>query len=293
MQSNVVYPFIGEIGEQPALPKVSVVIPTLNESRNLPFVLPRIPSWVHEVIIVDGRSEDDTIEVARKLLHNVRIVLEKKKGKGVALRTGFAAATGDVIVMLDADGSMAPEEIPLYVGAIMAGADFVKGSRFLQGGGTDDMEIHRMLGNWGLMIVARVLFGGHYSDLCYGYSAFTKEAIERLELKGDGFEIETEMNVRALQVGLKIAEVPSFEFDREYGTSNLNAIRDGLRIVRTMFNEFFGIGREKSGVNLPQAQQEQLAEEITSTPRSRAHSLYEPSRSVKQAQAQTQTTGAV
>lgn len=225
--------------------EVSVVIPTLNEAKNLPHVLPRIPAWVSEVIIVDGRSTDNTIEVARELIPDVVIVKEYRKGKGAALRAGFNAATGDIIVMLDADGSMAPEEIPVYVGALMAGADFVKGSRFMQGGGTDDMEFHRYLGNLGLMMVAKVLFGGRYTDLCYGYSAFWRSALEKLDLRSDGFEIETEMNVRALQTKLKISEVPSFEYDRINGTSNLNAIRDGLRIVRTMTYEFLGVGRDE------------------------------------------------
>src|SRR5690606_11884999 len=143
-----------------------------NEAKNLPIVLPRIPKWVHEVLIVDGRSKDNTIEVAKQLLPDlVKIVKQSGKGKGDALRAGFEAATGDIIVMLDADGSMAPEEIPLYIGALMAGADFVKGSRFLQGGGTDDMEFVRYLGNLGFTMTVRVLFGGVYSDLCYGYSA--------------------------------------------------------------------------------------------------------------------------
>lgn len=224
--------------------KVSVIIPTLNEEKNLQHVLPRIPKWVHEVIIVDGRSTDKTIEVARSLIPDVVVVMEKRKGKGIALRTGFAAATGDIIVMLDADGSMAPEEIPLFVGAVMAGADYVRGSRFMQGGGTDDMEFHRRLGNWGILMIARVLFGGNFTDFCYGYCAFSRNAIKKLELRSTGFEIETEINVRALQTKLRIAEVPSFEAPRVHGKSNLSAIPDGLRIVRVMLNEFFGANRQ-------------------------------------------------
>lgn len=227
--------------------KVSVIIPTLNEEKNLEHVLPRIPKWVHEVIIVDGRSTDRTVEVAQSLIPDVVVVMEKRKGKGIALRTGFAAATGDIIVMLDADGSMAPEEIPLFVGAVMAGADYVRGSRFMQGGGTDDMELYRRLGNWGILMIARALFGGNFSDFCYGYCAFSRNAIKKLELRSTGFEIETEINVRALQTKLRIAEVPSFEAPRVYGKSNLHAIPDGLRIVRVMLSEFFGAHRKPSG----------------------------------------------
>ena len=121
------------------MPTVSIVIPALNEGKNLPHVLPKIPTWVHEVILVDGNSVDDTIAVAKSILPDIRIITQEKRGKGIALRTGFAAAEGDIIVMLDADGSMDPAEIPAFVSALLVGADFAKGSRFLHGGGTHDM----------------------------------------------------------------------------------------------------------------------------------------------------------
>jgi hypothetical protein len=218
-------------------PSVTVVIPALNEAENLPYVLPRIPQFVSEVILVDGKSTDDTVLVAKRLYPDIRIVEQKGRGKGDALRTGFEAATGDVIVMLDADGSMAPEEIPAYVGALVSGADYAKGSRFIHGGGTDDMEFHRYLGNLGFVMAVRLLFGGYYSDLCYGYCAFWSRVLPKLELRSDGFEIETEMNVRALLSGLKVTEVPSFESKRVNGASNLHAVRDGLRILKLIAQE--------------------------------------------------------
>jgi len=218
--------------------RVSVVVPALNEAENLPHVLPRIPSWVHEVILVDGYSTDGTIEVARNLWPEIRVVPQDGRGKGAALRTGFQAATGDIIVMLDADGSTDPAEIPVFVGALLAGADFVKGSRFLQGGGTADMSFHRRMGNWGFILLVRLLFGGYYSDLCYGYNAFWTDAVRILEPDGDGFEIETILNVRALRKGLKVAEVPSFEAPRVYGTSRLRTIPDGWRVLKTIGSEW-------------------------------------------------------
>ncbi len=218
-------------------PTVSVVIPCLNEAKNLPHVLPKIPAWVHEVIIVDGRSTDDTIAVAKQLREDVVIVLEPRKGKGIALRTGFQKATGDIIVMLDADGSTNPAEIPMYVGALLSGCDFAKGSRFIQGGGTSDMELHRKLGNFGLTTLVRLLFKCSYSDLCYGYNAFWAHIVPELQLDRDGFEIETLMNLRVLRQGLKVLEVPSFESPRIYGESNLRAFRDGMRVLKTILNE--------------------------------------------------------
>jgi glycosyltransferase involved in cell wall biosynthesis len=218
-------------------PRVSVVIPTLNEARNLPHVLPGIPTWVHEIVLVDGGSTDNTVEVAKELRDDVVIIEDLTPGKGAALRRGFAAATGDLIVMIDADGSMDPGEIPRFVGALVGGADFAKGSRFCHGGGTADMEWYRRLGNAVLTQMVRVGFGGRYSDLCYGYNAFWVSTIERLDLDADGFEIETLMNIRALRAGLEVTEVPSFESRRLFGSSHLNTVTDGWRVLRTIFEE--------------------------------------------------------
>jgi glycosyltransferase involved in cell wall biosynthesis len=218
-------------------PRVSVIIPALNEAENLRYVLPRVPDWVHEVLLIDGNSTDMTVEVARSLRPDIRIVQQQGRGKGAALRTGFNAATGEIIVMLDADGSTDPAEIPAFVGTLLAGADFVKGSRFLQGGGTSDMSLHRKFGNWAFVVASRLLFGGNYSDLCYGYNAFYARILPQIDLDGDGFEIETQMNLRVLRAGFKVAEVPSFEADRIHGVSNLRTIPDGWRVLKTMIKE--------------------------------------------------------
>ena len=217
--------------------RVSVVIPALNEAPNLVHVLPRIPPWVHEVLLVDGHSTDETVTVACSLRPDIRIVPQEGYGKGAALRTGFAAATGDIIVMLDADGSTNPAEMPAFLGLLLAGADFVKGSRFLQGGGSADLTLHRRLGHKALLLLVRLIFGGHYSDLCYGYNAFWASILPCLNLDADGFEIETLMNVRALDAGLKVMEVPSFEAARVHGQSHLRAIPDGWRVLKTILWE--------------------------------------------------------
>lgn len=219
---------------------VSLVIPAKNEAANLPFVLPRIPDFVHEVVLVDGNSTDNTIEVARALRPDIKVVMQERKGKGSALRSGFKACTGDIIVMIDADGSMDPSELPAYIGALVAGADFVKGSRFMQGGKTHDMEWYRRFGNWCFVKLVTLRFGGRFSDLCYGYIGFWRSALSRLSLeKDDGFEIETSMNVQALTTGMVVHEVPSIEAARIHGVSNLRTIPDGWRVLKTIIRLAF------------------------------------------------------
>jgi glycosyltransferase involved in cell wall biosynthesis len=233
------------------LPKVSLVIPTLNEADNLRWLLPRLPSWVFEVLIVDGCSADGTVQVARSILPEARVLIEKRRGKGVALMTGFEAAAGDIIVMLDADGSMDPEEIILFVVALMAGADFVKGSRFIQGAGTTDMTRIRMLGNWALTRAFRMLYGGSFSDLCYGYIGFWRRCVPLLRSSCVGFEVETVLNIKALQNGLKVVEVASFESDRIHGESNLRTLPDGWRILKTILRERFARKSSPWGLSSP------------------------------------------
>jgi glycosyltransferase involved in cell wall biosynthesis len=232
--------------------KVSVVVPALNEAENLPHVLPRIPEWVYEVILVDGHSTDDTVKVAKELYPTIRIVQQQGRGKGAALRTGFKAATGNIIVMLDADGSTDPQEIPGFVAVLLAGADFAKGSRFLHSAGTVDISRIRRLGNWGLTMVVRLLYGGAFSDLCYGYNAFWREVLPQLDLDCDGFEIETLMNIRAFTAGLRIIEVPSFEADRIHGQSNLRTIPDGWRVLKTILRERFKVPAKVPAAKLQQ-----------------------------------------
>jgi glycosyltransferase involved in cell wall biosynthesis len=224
---------------QPRVPTVSVVVPTLNEARNLPFALARIPDDVLEIIVVDGRSTDDTILVAKRLRPEVRIVQQTRAGKGNALLHGFTAARGDIIVMFDADGSADGAEIPRFVATLEAGADFAKGSRFATGGGSADITRIRRTGNLALNQLVNVLFGTSYGDLCYGYNAFWRRCLPYLAPDCDGFEVETLMNIRAHKAGLRVVEVPSYEAARVHGQSNLRAVRDGLRVLRTVGRERF------------------------------------------------------
>ena len=239
-------------------PRVSVVIPTLNEARNLPYVLGALPSNIYEVIIVDGHSVDDTLALARKLRPDARIIMQTRSGKGNALACGCAAASGDIIAMIDADGSTDASEIPSFVLALLDGADFAKGTRFAESGGSEDITRLRALGNRILTGAVNLLYGTKYTDLCYGFNVFWQRHLSVLgfnatailsadrsgRLWGDGFEVETLINIRIAGAGLAVAEVPSFERSRMYGVSNLSAFSDGIRVLRTILYERFAVPRQ-------------------------------------------------
>lgn len=231
-------------------PRVSVIVPTRNEASNLPLVFSRLPVDIFEVLVVDGHSTDGTPDVARTLRPDVRVLPQKGRGKGDALALGFQEAKGDIVVTLDADGSADAAEIPRFVATLVAGADFAKGSRFLHGGGSADITRVRRLGNKALCAVANQAYGAQFTDLCYGFNAFWLDCLDHLSSAwpwfgrggaepefGTGFEVETVINVRSVKGGLVVWEVPSYECRRLHGASNLHAVRDGLRIVRTLWRE--------------------------------------------------------
>lgn len=218
-------------------PTVSVIIPARNEAANLPHVFDTLPGWIDEVIVVDGHSTDDTVAVARRLRPDAMVIAQPGTGKGDALMAGFAAASGEILVMIDADGSTDGAEIVRFVGALVAGADFAKGSRFSGSGRSDDITGVRRGGNRLLNMLVNRMFGTQFTDLCYGYNAFWARHLEVLAIDCAGFEIETLMNIRAAKAGLMIQEVPSHERRRIFGASNLRAFRDGWRILKVIIRE--------------------------------------------------------
>jgi len=234
--------------ERPARPLLSIVFPVLNESKNLPHVLPRLPKDC-ELILVDGHSLDETVAVAHELRPDLTLVVQNRTGKGNALVCGFNACQGDVILMMDADGSMAPEEIDRFIQGLVAGADLVKGSRFIKGGGSSDITRMRRAGNRILNGLVNIIYRQRFTDLCYGYMAFWRDVLPCFGLTvgnaddgyrwGDGFEIEAFLNVRASMCGLTIVEIPSYEHERIHGASNLRAFSDGMRVLRTISRERF------------------------------------------------------
>ena len=249
---------------RPTDPRVSVVIPAKNEAENLPWVLERIPDETYELILVDGDSTDGTAAVATAIRPDIRIVGQFAPGKGAALAAGLLSATGDVVVMIDADCSMDPREIPTFVAALVAGADMVKGSRYLDGAGSEDLTVLRNVGNWCLSVSANLLHRTRWSELCYGFAAMWTDVLDPLDILqvalppmydpqvadiarrrsrkrprsyGHGFEIEALLFCRASRTGLNVVEVPSYERERMHGVSNLLTFRDGVRVLSAVLRE--------------------------------------------------------
>jgi glycosyltransferase involved in cell wall biosynthesis len=220
--------------------EVTVIIPTLNEEMSIAGVIRELNHLgYHNILIADGNSQDKTVEVAKEFGAN--IMVQNGTGKGSALRQAFnhGSVDGDVVVMLDADGSMNPKEIPMLIDALDSGADLVKASRFLRYGYSEDMSLIRRIGNQFFLTLVNWFWSANYTDLCYGFGAFRKDAVKKLYpyLNAKNFEIETEIFIKAKKLGLKVTEVPSIEFRRRHGKSNLSAVRDGFRILKTIFGE--------------------------------------------------------
>ncbi len=238
--------------------RISIVIPAHNEARNLHYVLPHLPESLHEVILVNDHSTDETVEVARKLLPAIHIVdTERGRGKGAALQTGFRAATGDIIVMMDADGSSDPKEIPRFIQALQAGAYLAKGSRFIGDGGSADITPLRRLGSLVLISITNRLFGVRFTDMFCGFNAFWKSCLDYFEIDCNGFEVEAQLHLRICKANLEIAEVPSYEHARIHGASNFRTFRDGWRVLKMIVKEWANGHSVVRTVRMAHAQEKQ------------------------------------
>lgn len=215
---------------------VTIIIPARNEAANLAELFETLPP-AYEVILVDGHSVDGTPERAREMMPEIRIVSQTRKGKGNAMCEGLQAATGDVSVFIDADGSNVPGEVERFVLALVSGADLAKGSRFLERGGSSDITGIRRFGNAALRTLVNRMYGTRFTDLAYGFNAVWTRHRDILDLDCNGFEIETLIHVRAARLGLTIEEVPSYELQRTVGNTNLHAFRDGVRIAALLLRE--------------------------------------------------------
>jgi glycosyltransferase involved in cell wall biosynthesis len=209
-------------------PKISVVICALNEEKNLSQVLPLIPSWVDEIILVDGHSTDNTVEIAKKLRPGIKVLCQPNKGKGEALKYGVAASKGDIIATLDADGTYSPKELSHFIQAIIDGNDFAKGSRFVYSK-PDCMPDNRQFGNKVLALTANFLFRASYTDICSGYYAFRKNLFDELRLSSNGFEMEQELFVKIIRRKYRVVEISHSYQKRLYGSSKTRDFRQGFK----------------------------------------------------------------
>jgi glycosyltransferase involved in cell wall biosynthesis len=216
-------------------PYVSVVIPTLNEEQNIRSLLhqvePMLKDYAYEIIVVDGHSKDRTVQIAKSLGAKI---LYDEIGKGSALTKGIKAGKGKIIVSMDADLSNRAKELKLLIAGIETGYDICMGSRFLTGGGSDDMPLIRRMGNGFFVWIVNRLYGSRYTDLCYGYRSFARNVPKRLHLEEKGFGIEAEISIKAMKKHMKVLEVPSYEKKREAGEAKLMTVKDGWAILKTI-----------------------------------------------------------
>ncbi len=220
-------------------PKITVLICALNEAESLPYVLPKIPNWVDEILLVDGHSVDGTVEVAKKIRPEIKVLHQPGKGKGDALKCGVKHASGDIIVTLDADKATDPEEMPKFIEPLLDGYDFAKGSRFVQGFPPNKPK-HRILGNLIIAATFNILFFRRYTDLCSGYNAFWKNRVKEINLwSSDGFQNEPLINVRIRKKGLRVIEVGHLDQGRAKGEVKESSWRQGFKAIKSIVRERF------------------------------------------------------
>jgi glycosyltransferase involved in cell wall biosynthesis len=216
---------------------VSVIIPVFNEEVTVGDIVTRTKKTLeklrvsYEVLVVDDGSDDRSADIAQE--RKAIVLRDSHEGKGFALRSGFRRAKGELIVTLDADGSHKPEEIPLVLRYLMEDkADFVVGSRFANSEANKAKipKINR-IGNRLFNNLTGYLTGAKISDSQSGFRAIRSSLIKKMRLSSHGYEVESEMLVKALRMGARVAETPISFDQRTVGNSKLDPLRDGTRIL--------------------------------------------------------------
>lgn len=213
--------------------KITVQIPTLNEGESLADTLEQIPrEIVDEILIIDGHSTDNTLEIAKSF--GCRVLVQPGRGYGDAMRFGFQNAMGDVIISMDADGSPNPQDIPRLVDKLQEGYDLVLASRYMLGAKSEDDTPIRLIGNKFFTFLTNFLYGLDISDALYFFAAMRKEKVSGLNLKSKDFALCIEVPVKVHRAGFKIGEVPCVERRRFASVSRVNAALDGIKILWQM-----------------------------------------------------------
>ena len=230
--------------------KLSIIIPVYNEATTLREILRKVESVAlpldREIIAVDDFSTDGSREILKELEGRFKVIYQPvNTGKGAALRTGFKEATGDLIIVQDADLEYNPAEYPKLIAPILSGrAAVVYGSRFASDGGLAPMlrqheklyswHFFYYLGNRFLSLVTALLYGSAITDMETGYKVFKTEVIKGLDLTADRFEFEPEVTAKILKKGIKIYEVPISYHGREYSEGKKITWRDGIAAIKVL-----------------------------------------------------------
>lgn len=227
--------------------KTTVIIPTYNEAGNIERVLRGVAAQSpDEVLVVDGGSTDGTVEKAAALGYTP--VRQAGRGLGDAIKTGIKAASGEVIVIVDADCSHDTSDIPKLLAKIEEGYDLVVASRyisqprvrglFMKSSSYDDTFI-RALGNRIFTWMARALHGVPVHDILMGFKAFRKSIFEKVVLTETGQQFDAEIVIKAQKAGFRLGEVPTVEYRREYGESKLSVPYHGFKVLWVIIKERF------------------------------------------------------
>lgn len=221
--------------------KVSLIIPTRNEQGAIGRVLKEIPrKLIHEIIVIDGHSTDNTKKEVKAELRKGkdRFILQKKKGFGSALKQAFKEATGDVVIIMNGDGSHNPKDIAKLLKKIKQGYEYVIASRYIRGARSDDDTLIRFIGNRTLTFLTNLLHGSHVTDSLHFYTAITSKGLKKIHPTSPGFEFCIEILIRAHRVGLKFAEIPVVERARYAGESKVNIFSAGAKILLMILRKY-------------------------------------------------------
>lgn len=228
--------------------KKTLIILTLNEIEGITVIHDKIPyGEADEVLVVDGGSTDGTLKFLSE--KGLRVVDQKKKGRGEAFRIAFDETEGDVLCFFSPDGNEDPNDIPRLFAAVETGADMVIARRFGDNARNEEDDLQfpwRAWANQVFTMLANFTFNGkrlifsrkaYIQDTINGYRAITREAFNRLNVDAEGFLIEYQMTIRALKLGLSIKEIPTIESNRIGGESTASSLPTGLRFLRGFLRE--------------------------------------------------------
>lgn len=223
--------------------KYSLIILTYNEIEGSQALFHKIPfQAVDEVIVIDGGSVDGTIEFFKS--RNVKVIIQDQKGRGQAFQLAVKEAKGDCLIFFSPDGNEDPNDIPKLISKLEDGYDMVIASRFMKGAHNEEDEVilpWRAWANRVFTFLANIFWNKnqYITDTINGFRAITKEAFNIMKIDAPGFVIEYQMSIRAMKLGLKVTEIPTYEDSRIVGESKARSIPTGFIFLKILLKEIF------------------------------------------------------